>query len=369
MLGEIHQIADGTLMVEGQVPRNILSEPDICNVLIHKRGENLYCVDTGATMYFRGKVMEAIQSLRPFKFFVLLNSHAHPDHIPNNIIIQKVEADVKKHYISCQALDRFDPDFMKLFRKYYSEVEKYYPMLDGPKPPYNLLFKPLKLARKIGLNPFEMIVKRSLKKFGPYDLSRETMTPYEDNPSKVIKIGEAEWRGWDFDGDVYALEARGHSADEIVFYFPRIKLLMLADESVKYFNCWPESSAKRIRHVVQRSIQMILNGHVDILLDSHTHEYFTGKAAMQYLKKILDDYDSFSNTVVKILGKYPKGATVKTIYNEVVALEKESPVIKEFLSYEFPNMPPFLKTTITCLLLEAGCLTEGPDGKKLFRLA
>ena len=366
MLGEIHEVTERTLMVEGLMPRHIMLEPDVANTVIHKAGDTVYCVDTGATLLFRRKLKEAIERLRPFKRFVLFNSHAHPDHVPNNIIVNEVEAEVREHYISEEGLRRFD--FPAMFSSYFAEVGECYSIFDGPRFPYSLMFKPLKFISRLGWDPLGLVVKNTLKKFGPYEVSRETMRAFEEKPAAEICIGETRWTGWSFDGGVYALEARGHTRDEIIFYFQEDKVLMPADESVKTFNCWPESDGRRIKEVLGAARQMVEQGEVEILIDSHTHTWFKAEAALVFLRGLLEDYETFTLAIKSSLSARPEGATVVEVYRDLTALKGKSPVIAGFLANEFPKMPGFLKTTIASLLLEKRCAASGPAGKKRFRI-
>ncbi len=99
MFGDIHAIAQDTLFVEGLEPRSILREPDVASAVLHKAGGTLYLMDTGATRFFRERIKAAAERLRPFDRLVLLNSHGHPDHTPNNSVLREIPAAAKRHYI------------------------------------------------------------------------------------------------------------------------------------------------------------------------------------------------------------------------------------------------------------------------------
>jgi glyoxylase-like metal-dependent hydrolase (beta-lactamase superfamily II) len=366
MYGDIIEVASQTWMVEGRMPSNILKEPDIANALVHKAGDTVYVIDAGATFFFRQRMKEAVEQCRPFRRLVLLNSHSHPDHTPNNVIVREISADEKAHFMP--AMSFFDLDFHESFLNRYRRVGEYYDLLDGPRFPYSLAIRPLKLLRVIGVDPFKFILKRSMAKFGPFDVSVETARPFEDKPAERLPIQSSEWTGWNLDDSVYVMEAYGHSPDEVVFFLPKVKVLMLADESVPTFNCWPESNSARVNAVLGKAVQMLEVGEATVLVDSHTHTFFRENAAMTYLKKLLSDYARFKEIVTDILVDHPEGVTINRIYAQARRYADE-PVIRKFLAYEFPNMPGFLKTTITCLLLELGAETVGPAGSKRFVLA
>ena len=90
MYGDIIEIAQNTLLVEGKIPSTIMKEPDIANSLVYKVGDTVYLLDTGATTFFRERLHKAIEQLKPFKRFILFNSHEHPDHVGNNAIIKEI---------------------------------------------------------------------------------------------------------------------------------------------------------------------------------------------------------------------------------------------------------------------------------------
>lgn len=366
MYGDIIEIAQNTLLVEGKIPSTIMKEPDIANSLVYKVGDTVYLLDTGATTFFRERLHKAIEQLKPFKRFILFNSHEHPDHVGNNAIIKEIDAEVKKHYISQSGIAGLNVE-QDFYRKFKS-IRKYYDYIDGlTRFPFTLM-RLLKLTRIMGDDmPLRIIIPRVLKKFMPIESSIETAIPFEKNDFSELSIGSTNWTGWNFDNDVYAMAARGHSPSEIVFYLPKVKTLFLADETFEFFNCWPDSSAKAVKEVLNKAIEMFKSGKAEILISGHTHKVIKGNDTIDFLSTLLKDYEEFTEAVLKIAGSHSNGLTVNEIYNKLKD-RRDIPAIKKYLSIEFPKMPPFLKTVITSLLLEYGCKPEGKIGRKRFVL-
>ena len=105
MYGDIVEIAPRTLMVEGTEPLTsvLVSGARRAERRALPSGYTLYLLDTGVSTFFRGKVLQAVERLRPFERVVLLNTHAHPDHVGNNSVIETIQAGEKAHYLSEKA--------------------------------------------------------------------------------------------------------------------------------------------------------------------------------------------------------------------------------------------------------------------------
>lgn len=210
MYGDIIQFSKNAFMIEGKVPSSIIKEPDIANSVVCRVGDVVYVIDTGATVFFQKKLIEAIEKLRPFKKLILFNSHCHPDHVGNNCIMQKIAAEEKEHYISKAGIAGLDAT--KDFYRKFKEIEQYYDYLNGPSKFPASALRILKLTRlKDGDTPLYILVENTLKKFLPLETSVETITPFEKNDLLDIEIGETQWKGWDFNNQVFVLQAQGHS--------------------------------------------------------------------------------------------------------------------------------------------------------------
>ncbi len=365
MYGDIIQFKKNALMVEGKIPSSIMKEPDIANSVIYKVDDIVYVIDTGATTFFGEKLIEAVERLRPFRKLILFNSHCHPDHVGNNNIIKKIDADEKEHYISKAGITGLDAT--KDFYRKFKNIEQYYDYLNGPSKFPATMMRILKLTRIINADtPMYILVKNTLKKFLPLETSLETITPFERKAPIDMKISGTEWKGWNFNNQVFVMQAQGHSPDEVVFFLPEIKTLVLADETFAFFNCWPDSDSDKVKAVLNKSIQLFKSKEAEILISGHTHTVMKNDEAISFLETLLKDYAEFTRQVLLAAKSNPLGLTINQIYKKLKS-KRENPAIGKFLDIEFPKMPPFLKTVITSILLENGFQTEGKYRKKRFK--
>lgn len=364
MYGEIIQFAKNAFMVEGKIPSSIMKEPDIANSVVYKAGDIVYVIDTGATVFFKERLIMAVERLRPFRKLILFNSHCHPDHVGNNSILRRISADERGHYISRAGIAGLDA--AKDFYGKFKNIEQYYDYLSGPGKFPATLIRILKLTRiKNADTPLHILIKNTLKKFLPLETSIETITPLEETEPMDMEIGKTSWRGWNFDNHVYVMEARGHSPDEVVFFLPDIKALILADETFEFFNCWPDSNSDKVKAVLNKSIRLFKSKEAEILISGHTHAVMKDEEAVGFLETLLKEYAEFTGQVLLAAKSNPSGLTVNQIYRRLKGAGK-NPAIGKFLSIEFPKMPPFLKTVITSILLENEFRPEGEYRKKRF---
>jgi glyoxylase-like metal-dependent hydrolase (beta-lactamase superfamily II) len=368
MLGDIVAIAERTLMIEGLDPSLILIEPDVASVLLHRSGETLYILDTGATLQVRKRIVEAAEQLRPFQRLVILNSHGHTDHTANNGVLRDIAAQTKEHFISEAGLPLLD--YHRHFAAMFKTISALYFIEDGPDFPWSLLFRPFKLLRYTRPELIEnrivpAIVDRVLSKMAPLDPSVSTATPFERQAPRPLSIPGGPSRGWNFTDDVYVIESRGHTPDSMCFYLPKVKLLFMGDETVPYFNIFPNSCAARVAASLRSARSMAAAGAVDVLIGGHQQKPFRGSQITELLDQLLSDHEVFRREVFASVGKHPMGATMIQIYDDLQK-RRSIPAVDRYFRFEFPKMPPFLKTQIACLLLEEGYAAVGPAGLKRF---
>ncbi len=369
MYGEIHPIAADTLFIEGLDPALILREPDIASAVLHKSGDSLYVMDTGATLFFRQRIREAAERLRPFSRLVLLNSHGHPDHTPNNAVIREISAARKEHYISRAGFENLD--YAARTRRDFDGLAEYYRLEDGPGFPFSLLLKPLKLLRwirpsLIERNFTDAMTRSVMRKFLPLEPSVETAAPFESLKTETVRLGGAEFAGWKFaDGGLVAFASAGHTPDSVSFFLPKAGVLFLSDETTDYFNCWGDSSAGRISIVLNAALRMYGDGEVDVLIGGHQQEVFRGEAIPRLITRLLRQHEVLLRELSAIVAGHPRGLRVRTIYR-LLGKRRSLPEIDRFFRLEFPKMPGMLKTAVTYCLLEAGFTAAGKRGLKRF---
>jgi len=362
--GDLLQVRDNAIFIEGQEPRTVLKDQDVPSVLVYNSGDDLYVLDTGATPFFRERALEAVARLRPFSRLFILNSHSHVDHTANNSIIREVESNEKFHYLSRAGIPGLE--YKKSVVQSYKEISKYYYFLKGPRFPYSLVTRPLGLVRYLNQQAPYFLVQKAVEGFAPLEPSIETVRPFEVNESHSLDLGSISWPGWKISDQVWVLETRGHSPDSVSFFLPKEKILFLGDETLMYFNCWLDSSAANVRAALELTIRLLETGMVETVIGGHQQKPYNKTEAKDFIARLLDGYSTLEREIRSATDSFSNGATVSQIYRQLSKRKKRLPELGAFFEYEFPKMPIFLKTLITGSLLENGYGAVGREGKMRF---
>lgn len=376
MLGDVVEVARGLWLIEGEMPEDNASYPDVANALVYRRDDRLYAVDTGVGPVVRSSLARVLRENSPVGEFTLSNSHGHIDHVCNNDLIRTVRAGSKHHYISEPGMALLDAP--AYFARHYARMDEYYDPLAGfrydrlESPFSRLKFRASPLLRDALTSVFgregayEKIMPLGLKKFEPVNLSKETIQPFEALPRRELNLGDTVWTGWVLgDDDVWVLEDRGHSPDHVFFYVPEHRFLYAGDSTYDIFTIWPDTSGGKIRASLGKCAAMARAGEVDVLADAHHHRVYRGEAEISaFLEGLLDGDRKFREVLIDIVGRHP-GLTVPQVYARLEGTRRE-PVVQKYLDLEFPHAPGTLQAILLLTLLELGCGAAGPRGRKRF---
>jgi glyoxylase-like metal-dependent hydrolase (beta-lactamase superfamily II) len=369
MLGETKQLAGNLWYIEGLMPDDFTQDVDRANALVYRAGDRLYVLDTGSGEAMRQSLEKLVNDAGPLKSLTILNSHSHLDHCGNNDLVHSGRAEQRNHYISKEALDRLD--LAELFVYYFTNIEQYYEPLDGYVA-YRQKMKVAKLARDI-LALFIGRKRAWIKILSPFwknmendNLSRETMQPLENLPLHAIHIGEAEWRGWILgEDDVWVLEDRSHTPDEVLFYIPEHRTIYMSDATFHLAPTFCESNSYYARKVFRKVLSAARSGDVELLVDGHMHEVFRGMDEITaYLGGILSDHVQFRGVLNEILQK-ENGLSIGEIYSRLEQY-RDVPAVSKFLALDFPVTPTSLWICILYSVLEMGYEPRGRKGHKRF---
>jgi glyoxylase-like metal-dependent hydrolase (beta-lactamase superfamily II) len=369
MLGETRQLAGNLWYIEGLMPDDFTQDVDRANALVYRAGDRLYVLDTGSGEAMRQSLEKLINDAGPLKSLTILNSHSHLDHCGNNDLVHSGRAEQRNHYISKEALDRMD--LAELFVYYFTNIEQYYEPLDGYVA-YRQKMKVAKLLRDIlalfigRKRAWSKILTPFWKNMENDNLSRETMQSLENLPLYAIHIGETEWRGWILgEDDVWVLEDRSHTPDEVLFYIPEHRTIYMSDATFHLIPTFSESNSYYARKVFRKVLSAARSGDVKLLVDGHTHEVFRGADEITaYLGGILSDHEQFRGVLNEILQK-EDGLTIGEIYSRLEQYRGVPAVIK-FLALDFPVTPTSLWICILYSVLEMGYEPRGRKGHKRF---
>lgn len=367
MLGDVCQLAENLWFIAGRMPADAMKEVESANAVYYRAGEHGYLIDSGVGNVMRASILHTIVDAGPLRAFMLLNSHGHADHTANNDLIEAVQAAEKHHYLAEDGWALLDP--VPYFAARFHEVSNYYDPLTGYQA-HRLQMRLFGVVRAL-LTPFlggqkvaEILMGRVFAKYRPLRPSPTTIEAYESKPRHELSLGGQKWSGWVLgDGDVWVLEERGHSPDEVLIYIPEHHFLHAGDLTMALFPTWPDSDERRTREMLGRVLALAQNGHVRQLSDGHNHTSYRGGAIVRLLQTVLDDHECFRALLAQIVTA-EEGLTIGQIYE---ALSQEHhPVVEKYRALEFPHTPPPLQNVILALLLQSGYTARGPQGNKRF---
>jgi hypothetical protein len=206
-----------------------------------------------------------------------------------------------------------------------------------------------------------------LKKFEPYNPSLETIQTYESLLKQSLTIGDVLWTGWVVgDNDVWVLEARGHTPDEVLFYIPEHMLLHTADLTFPLFPTFPSSNSQVIRDMLRRCHTMAYASAIHMLTDGHHHRVYRGQEQIvKFLETLLNEHEHFQDVLRGIL-EDQDGLTVGQVYAQVRRQSHSDQVIRHYLSLEFPYLPMALQQIIAVSLVQMGYEAKGRRRSKRF---
>ena len=297
--GDVVRVAPRTLMVVGRALDVARGQADVGNAILYRSGATLYMIDTGTTASFRPFLRRAIERLRPFRDVVLINSHGHPDHIGNNSMVAEIGAEHVRYYMSRRdfpIVDRPEEDWLV---RALRTISGYVPGFEDP------------VAQ----------THRLLSLFLPLHTLRGKRRAIESVPRQTVRIGRLRMRGWVLGGgDVDVLPTRGHTPGSLSFYFPKIRLLHMADELNSFYPAFPEANPARIRTVFGLALHAAAGNSVRLLTDGHTFSVIRGAARVRArLQAYIAGYYAFDRVVRRIIASTPGGATVSEIITRIAS--------------------------------------------------
>lgn len=363
MLGQTIELTNDLWLIVGDL------RLDIPNSILYQKSNRLYLIDSGAGPVVRASIVQLLQRMTPIQSFSLLNSHGHADHIGNNDLIQVAEANEKHHYMSERALAMLDS--VPYFAEQFYTLSEIYDPTSGYRV-HRIRWRFLAMLRDIlalfvgKRRALEAIFSIYLRKFQPLCPSRETVQTYESLSSSLLTVGGVSWKGWILgEDDVWILESRGPTPDQVLFYFPCSQVLCTGDLTFPLFPTFPDSDAKVIREVLRRCEAMVSSGKVTILIDGHHHQIYRGKEqAAKFLETLLTEEEHFQ-AVLREIVEDNNGLTVGQIYGHI-RQRKDDAVLQHYLSIEYPHLPMSLQQIIVVSLVQMGYEPKGRSGKKRF---
>lgn len=373
MLGEIKQLSANLWYIQGEMPDNSSKAPDPCNVVIYKAESRLYLLDSSSGLRMRESIKKVLLQAGPAESFTLVNTHNHLDHICNNDFIDLIEAKFKHHYLLKAGISSSTLDAPAYFAEQFDKMDEYYDPFTSYQT-HRMKYRFAAFIRDVaGLfagrkRVLKIFFTRLFAKFEPVNISRSSMEPLENLPVQQLRFKETEWSGWSLGtDDIYVLEGRAHTDDEIFVYIPEHRLLFLGDVTFPLFPTWDNSSRDRILKCLQKSLTMVKSGMVDILADGHSNQCFMTKdGIVAMLETTIADHLEYENILQDIFQK-EDGLTPGEAYERFKKYDGH-PVVKKYLQMEYPHSPPSLQNVIVTTLLQMGYKARGKHRHKRFYL-
>jgi glyoxylase-like metal-dependent hydrolase (beta-lactamase superfamily II) len=284
-LGEIVAIDDRTVLVLGQELDVAHDQPDVANSLVHRAGDTLVVVDTGATTAFRAALRVAIRQVGEYRRAVLLTTHGHPDHVGNNDLADELGVPVE-HYVPARDLD----------------------MMRDPGPYWVHSFS--RLAGVVPLPaPPSLAGHKVVSLFQPLRPFGATTRTYEELPLERIRIGSVRFTGWTFaDGAVRVLRSQGHCAGHVIVALRDNGVVHLADEGNGPCGVMADADQLKIQTVLGAVATLFDEGEAAVLTDGHTFVLRRGTEVVEYLDGMLDQVTALHEAA---LGLTKGGAPVR----------------------------------------------------------
>lgn len=218
--GELVAVAENTIWIT-ETPLNFNKrQADAGSIVLHRAGNVLYVIDTGAMAHYRPLILNAAERLKPFRRVILINSHNHIDHTGNNDIIFELGVEKVEHWLAATAL------------YYMSRQAEYW--VAGTR---------AAVANRKQLGDWVpgagdlSYWREELTVFDPMRFATGIERALETMPLQAIDIGSAREHAWVFgDRDLLVIPTRGHTGGSVVALFPKIGLLALGDESNGHFH-------------------------------------------------------------------------------------------------------------------------------------
>jgi glyoxylase-like metal-dependent hydrolase (beta-lactamase superfamily II) len=282
---QVIKLGPSTRMIIGK-PNDLRSnEPDVGNIVLHRAGDTLYIVDSGALESYRPVILRTARELGRVKTVYLFNTHAHTDHIANNDLLWQIPADT--HILLMP----------RLTKQFASSIAEYYARGTGR----IQLFAP---AVPELVQPKDSTVEywsEALAPFTPWRPMIERAATLEQFPLQRLELGQVREFGYRITDDAYVLPSRGHSADSVVVLFPKIRLLCMGDETNRTYHIFLDGDGVNSFGLFQRVLSMLDAGVVSTVVDSHHFHVFNVEQSKQWFSDMLANDEHDQRLLLKVL--------------------------------------------------------------------
>lgn len=213
---DLHRLGPNVIVIEGR--ELILGEQgDVAQIVLHRQGNLLTLIDSGAFAEDRNAILRAAQQLGDVSRVVLLNSHGHVDHVGNNDVIYEL-ASLAEHYIP----------------------KKDYPNLCDQAGFFEHLMD--ESTRYLDLGSPRQMVEKLMRMFPELRVNSDRVSMIEDHfVLQEFTLGGVSFSAFRV-GPVLAIPTEGHTIGHLCFLFPQEGFFYGADEFIGPVAPWGDSS-------------------------------------------------------------------------------------------------------------------------------
>ncbi|MEU0375450.1 MBL fold metallo-hydrolase [Streptomyces sp. NPDC006283] len=275
-LGDLIEIDDETVLVLGQGLDVEHDQPDVANALVHRVGDTLVLVDTGATTAFRAALRGATGRVGHWSRALVLTTHGHPDHVANNDLADELGVPVE-HYVPAPDLDQMrDP------------ASYWVPSFD-------------RIAGLVPLPAAALAANKVVSLFQPFRPFGATTRTYEERPPERIRIGSLRFTGWTFaDGAVRVLRSQGHCAGHVIVHLRDCGVLHLSDEGNGPCGAMADADQLKIQTTLGAVALLFEEGEAALLTDGHTFAVRRGAGVSSYLDGLLEQATALQEAALRL---------------------------------------------------------------------
>ncbi|UXY33135.1 MBL fold metallo-hydrolase [Streptomyces sp. HUAS TT20] len=280
-LGDLIEIDDQTVLVLGQELHVEHDQPDVANALLHRVGDTLVIVDTGATEAFRVALREAADRLGYWSRALVLTTHGHPDHVGNNDLADELGVPVE-HYVPALDLDQMRNPALYWVRS-FDRIAGLAPL---PAPPALAGNKVVSLFQP--LRPFGATTRTYEERADP-------------NPLERIRIGSLRFTGWTFaDGAVRVLRSQGHCAGHVIMHLSDCGVLHLSDEGNGPCGAMVDADQLKIQTALGAVSLLFEEGDAAFLTDGHTFTVRRGAEVVSHQDGLLEQATALQAAALRL---------------------------------------------------------------------
>lgn len=350
----VKRVADGVHWIPGVMPDNVMFKPDIANAFIIERGDSVTIVDTGAGKEFR-QALRAFFAGRRYQSATLVNTHFHPDHVSNNIVLEEIDAQHKTHLVHPNAVPLIDLAELVANEVRLSADQEYWVVkIDRP--------LPLKIGSRVTRAwvrrwprsahrfVFPVFGRLNIQKHKPIGSRTRHLAPLREEDRDTVRIGSREFQGWHA-GDLIIVDDHGHTADSLSVYDTGNRMLLTGDLTFADNPLWPSGTYGRMIENLHAFRTLAEEGHVALFGDGHLPEVMSDSADIVALfDNLIADHERRRAAVLDVARRHNLH-TVDDVHRALLAENREFQLLSR--AGEFPLAYRWTRAIVALALREA----------------